>query len=91
MTMPTPLKAQAGRSSPDDNAPHILVVDDDSRIRDLLARYLQDNGFRVTTAIDAATAPEYDDERDEARRAASAALAASSAFFFLISASVVAE
>ena len=46
----------ASRSSPDDNAPHILVVDDDSRIRDLLARYLQDNGFRVTTAIDAASA-----------------------------------
>ena len=54
MTVPTPLKAHRG--SPDDNAPHILVVDDDSRIRDLLARYLQDNGFRVTTAIDAASA-----------------------------------
>jgi two-component system phosphate regulon response regulator OmpR len=54
MTAPTPLKAHGG--TPDDNAPHILVVDDDSRIRDLLARYLQDNGFRVTTAIDAASA-----------------------------------
>ena len=54
MTVPTPLKAHRG--CPDDNAPHILVVDDDSRIRDLLARYLQDNGFRVTTAIDAASA-----------------------------------
>ena len=54
MTVPTPLKAHRG--SPDDNAPHILVVDDDSRIRDLLARYLQDNGFRVTTAIDTASA-----------------------------------
>ena len=30
--------------------PHILVVDDDSRLRDLLRRYLSDNGFRVTTA-----------------------------------------
>ena len=39
-----------------DNAAHILVVDDDQRIRDLLARYLFENGFRVTTAIDAATA-----------------------------------
>lgn len=39
-----------------DNAPHILVVDDDQRIRDLLARYLYENGFRVTTAIDAASA-----------------------------------
>lgn len=33
-----------------DNAPHILVVDDDQRIRDLLARFLQENGYRVTTA-----------------------------------------
>jgi two-component system, OmpR family, phosphate regulon response regulator OmpR len=55
MTMPTPIKAHRG-GSPDDNAPHILVVDDDSRIRDLLARYLQDNGFRVTTAVDVASA-----------------------------------
>ena len=55
MTMPSPIKAHRG-SSPDDNAPHILVVDDDSRIRDLLARYLQDHGFRVTTAVDAASA-----------------------------------
>jgi two-component system phosphate regulon response regulator OmpR len=39
-----------------DNAPHILVVDDDERIRDLLARYLVGNGFRVTKARDAATA-----------------------------------
>jgi two-component system phosphate regulon response regulator OmpR len=39
-----------------DNAPHILVVDDDQRIRDLLARYLHENGFRVTTAVDAASA-----------------------------------
>src|SRR5262249_60595773 len=39
-----------------DNAAHILVVDDDQRIRDLLARYLFENGFRVTAAGDAATA-----------------------------------
>ena len=39
-----------------DNAAHILVVDDDQRIRDLLARYLFENGFRVTTAADAVTA-----------------------------------
>lgn len=39
-----------------DDAPHILVVDDDQRIRDLLARYLVQNGYRVTTASDAATA-----------------------------------
>jgi len=39
-----------------DNAAHILVVDDDQVIRDLLARYLFKNGFRVTTAGDADTA-----------------------------------
>ena len=39
-----------------DNAAHILVVDDDQRIRDLLARYLFEQGFRVTTANDAASA-----------------------------------
>ena len=32
--------------------PHLLVVDDDSRLRDLLRRYLSDNGFRVTGAAD---------------------------------------
>src|SRR5688572_10181482 len=53
--MPTAIKPHRGRG-PEDNAPHILVVDDDSRIRDLLARYLQDHGFRVTTAVDAASA-----------------------------------
>ena len=53
--MPTRIKAHRG-DGPDDNAPHILVVDDDSRIRDLLARYLHDHGFRVTTAIDAESA-----------------------------------
>lgn len=40
----------------DDNAPHILIVDDDKRIRDLLAKYLSSNGFRVTTAADAEAA-----------------------------------
>lgn len=35
-----------------DNAPHILVVDDDHKIRDLLGRYLLENNFRVTTAAD---------------------------------------
>ncbi|KUO54123.1 MAG: two-component system response regulator [Alphaproteobacteria bacterium BRH_c36] len=46
-------------ASPDpiaDDAPHILVVDDDQRIRDLLARYLVQNGYRVTTAPDVANA-----------------------------------
>ena len=36
-----------------DDAPHLLVVDDDRRLRDLLRRFLADNGFRVTVARDA--------------------------------------
>jgi two-component system OmpR family response regulator len=32
--------------------PHILVVDDDREIRDLLARFLRNHGMRVTTARD---------------------------------------
>jgi len=36
--------------------PHLLVVDDDVRLRDLLRRYLSDSGFRVTGAADAAEA-----------------------------------
>ena len=39
-----------------DNAPHILVVDDDQKIRELLGRFLTNNGFRVTQAADAASA-----------------------------------
>lgn len=39
-----------------DDAPHILVVDDDRRIRELLKRYLAEHGFRVTTAEHAAEA-----------------------------------
>ncbi|WP_374654461.1 response regulator [Dongia sp.] len=35
---------------------HILVVDDDKRLRDLIARYLSEQGFRVTVATDAAEA-----------------------------------
>ena len=43
-------------SAPPDNATHILIVDDDHRIRNLLAKYLNDNGFRVTSAADSAAA-----------------------------------
>jgi two-component system, OmpR family, phosphate regulon response regulator OmpR len=39
-----------------DDAAHLLVVDDDSRIRDLLSRYLRREGYRVTTAKDACDA-----------------------------------
>jgi two-component system, OmpR family, phosphate regulon response regulator OmpR len=36
-----------------DTEPHLLVVDDDPRLRELLRRYLSENGFRVTVACDA--------------------------------------
>jgi two-component system phosphate regulon response regulator OmpR len=39
-----------------DDAPHLLVVDDDRRIRDLLSRFLVSEGYRVTTADNAAEA-----------------------------------
>ncbi|KRB50867.1 two-component system response regulator [Rhizobium sp. Root708] len=39
-----------------DDAAHLLVVDDDTRIRALLNRYLAENGFRVTVAADGAEA-----------------------------------
>lgn len=37
---------------------HLLVVDDDARLRALLQRYLAEQGFRVSTAPDAAAARE---------------------------------
>ncbi len=36
--------------------PHLLVVDDDERLRALLQRYLSSNGFRVSAAANAADA-----------------------------------
>ncbi|MFY8098992.1 MAG: response regulator, partial [Allorhizobium sp.] len=39
-----------------DDAPHLLVVDDDTRIRDLLHRFLTEKGFRVSVAADSAEA-----------------------------------
>jgi len=44
------------RTPPADNAPHLLLVDDDRRILELLSRYLSDNGYRVSTASSAAEA-----------------------------------
>ena len=38
---------------PADDAPHLLLVDDDRRIRDLLSRFLCGEGYRVTTASSA--------------------------------------
>ena len=39
-----------------DVAPHLLIVDDDERIRELLKKFLMRNGFLVTSARDAAHA-----------------------------------
>ena len=39
-----------------EEAPHILAVDDDARLRNLLRRFLMENGFRVSVAADAAAA-----------------------------------
>src|SRR5258706_504106 len=41
---------------PADDAPHVLLVDDDRRIRDLLSRFLCGEGYRVTTAASASDA-----------------------------------
>ena len=38
---------------------HILVIDDDERLRDLLRRFLEESGFRVTDANSAAEARDY--------------------------------
>ena len=48
--------AQRREALPDD-ATHILVVDDDQRIRDLIARFLFVAGYRVSTASAAQGAP----------------------------------
>ena len=41
---------------PADDAAHLLIVDDDRRIRALLSRVLSEEGYRVTAAADAAEA-----------------------------------
>ncbi len=41
---------------PDTNAAHILVIDDDRRIRQLLQKFLTENGYRITIAASAAEA-----------------------------------
>ena len=35
-----------------DSSPHLLIVDDDREIRDLLSRFLRKHGFRVSLAVD---------------------------------------
>jgi two-component system phosphate regulon response regulator OmpR len=53
-----PLAATLARppARPADDAPHLLLVDDDRRIRDLLSRFLAGEGYRVSTAASASDA-----------------------------------
>jgi len=46
----------ARREAPPAEAAHILVVDDDDRLRTLLGRYLRDNGYHVSAASSAVDA-----------------------------------
>jgi two-component system, OmpR family, phosphate regulon response regulator OmpR len=46
----------AATATPADDANHILIVDDDTRIRSLLSQFLKANGYRITTAESAAVA-----------------------------------
>lgn len=50
------LQTEGTAPAPPDNAAHLLIVDDDRRIRELLRRYLVAGGYRVTTAGNAAEA-----------------------------------
>ena len=43
-------------ATPADDAAHLLIIDDDRRIRALLSRMLSSEGYRVTTAADATEA-----------------------------------
>jgi two-component system phosphate regulon response regulator OmpR len=49
----TAASAIGGLACPPDDAPHLLVVDDDMRIRSLLGRFLGAQGYRVTAAASA--------------------------------------
>ena len=40
----------------ENNKTHILIVDDDNRIRDLLKEYLKDNSYMVSTSENAENA-----------------------------------
>lgn len=58
MAQDTEKAAVGGDLALSDDAPHLLIVDDDTRIRNLLSQYLTGSGFRITVAANA----------DEARR-----------------------
>ena len=48
----TSAQALASAKALADDAPHVLVVDDDRRLRELLARFLGDHGYRISVARD---------------------------------------
>ncbi len=54
--MSEPHRAEPEAPPLTDDAAHLLLVDDDRRIRELLSRILQRSGYRVTVAGDAAEA-----------------------------------
>ncbi|MGJ0505663.1 MAG: response regulator transcription factor [Methylocystis sp.] len=56
MSLTPPRRPAPSRAAPKDA--HILVVDDDRRIRTLLARYLSEEGYLVSSAADAREAQE---------------------------------
>jgi two-component system phosphate regulon response regulator OmpR len=56
MTLPVAATVSRPPPQPADDAPHLLLVDDDRRIRDLLSRFLCGEGYRVTTATGASDA-----------------------------------
>jgi two-component system, OmpR family, phosphate regulon response regulator OmpR len=53
MILAQPASLSNAPPEPADDAPHLLLVDDDRRIRDLLSRFLCSEGYRVTTAMSA--------------------------------------
>lgn len=48
----TLVSAQTQMADPQTRSEHILVVDDDARIRQMLIRYFEDEGYRVSSASD---------------------------------------
>ena len=46
-------------ANPTDSRSHILVVDDDQRLLELLKKFLEESGFRVTAASDTDQANAY--------------------------------
>jgi len=56
MTQAETSDADQTTPAPADDASHLLIVDDDTRIRSLLSQFLKSNGYRVTVAESAADA-----------------------------------